>query len=551
MALTKVHNRMVAGSFASVIDYGATGDGVTDDTAAIQAAIDAVGATGGGLNFPTGTYKITSGLTVANRMFIQGTGDNSTCVIEPNGNFTALSLGGASDGTIIIGLSIDAGENNISNPMVIVEGRNVTIDNCWFLASAHDGIQLGTASNSVLAVRINNTRITGGSVAKAAGRSGITTAPNVDNTTCYFNSVYVGTFGIGINSIYNIIGGGINNIIETSTTGVYIANRDQTWVNTYFENNDTEDFWVGNAGANLLGFTGSAVVNYQSSTARNESVVVANSEVKASDIFSEEVLTAPLSTAAIAGLGKSQVLSSADSELIGAAKFNAASSGPVLTFAKSRNATIGSHTAVSNNDLLGSIRFKASDGSTFGDGASIVARADASAALTKTPARLVFSTATNATPSVLTEQVVINSSGTLYPSNDNTQSLGAASFRWSVVYAGTGTINTSDERQKQDIRNLSEAEAAVAVRLKGLVKAYRFKDAFAAKGDAARIHVGVIAQDVMAAFASEGLDPMEYGVLCYDQWTEETDADGNVIKTAGDAYGVRYDELWAFIISAL
>lgn len=551
MALTKVHNRMVAGSFASVIDYGATGNGVTDDTAAIQAAINAVGATGGGLYFPTGTYKITSGLTVANRMFIQGTGDNSTCVIEPNGNFTALSLGGASDGTIIIGLSIDAGENNISNPMVIVEGRNVTIDNCWFLASAHDGIQLGTASNSVLAVRINNTRITGGSVAKAAGRSGITTAPNVDNTTCYFNSVYVGTFGIGINSIYNIIGGGINNIIETSTTGVYIANRDQTWVNTYFENNDTEDFWVGNAGANLLGFTGSAVVNYQSSTARNESVVVANSEVKASDIFSEEVLTAPLSTAAIAGLGKSQVLSSADSELIGAAKFNAASSGPVLTFAKSRNATIGSHTAVSNNDLLGSIRFKASDGSTFGDGASIVARADASAALTKTPARLVFSTATNATPSVLTEQVVINSSGTLYPSNDNTQSLGAASFRWSVVYAGTGTINTSDERQKQDIRNLSEAEAAVAVRLKGLVKAYRFKDAFAAKDDAARVHVGVIAQDVMAAFASEGLDPMEYGVLCYDQWTEETDADGNVIKTAGDAYGVRYDELWAFIISAL
>jgi hypothetical protein len=551
MALTKVHNRMVAGSFASVIDYGATGNGVTDDTAAIQAAINAVGATGGGLYFPTGTYKITSGLTVANRMFIQGTGDNSTCVIEPDGDFTALSLGGASDGTIIIGLSIDAGENNISNPMVIVEGRNVTIDNCWFLASAHDGIQLGTASNSVLAVRINNTRITGGSVAKAAGRSGITTAPNVDNTTCYFNSVYVGTFGIGINSIYNIIGGGINNIIETSTTGVYIANRDQTWVNTYFEDNDTEDFWVGNAGANLLGFTGSAVVNYQSSTARNESVVVANSEVKASDIFSEEVLTAPLSTAAIAGLGKSQVLSSADSELIGAAKFNAASSGPVLTFAKSRNATIGSHTAVSNNDLLGSIRFKASDGSTFGDGASIVARADASAASTKTPARLVFSTATNATPSVLTEQVVINSSGTLYPSNDNTQSLGAASFRWSVVYAGTGTINTSDERQKQDIRNLSEAEAAVAVRLKGLVKAYRFKDAFAAKGDAARVHVGVIAQDVMAAFASEGLDPMEYGVLCYDQWTEETDADGNIIKTAGDAYGVRYDELWAFIISAL
>ncbi len=39
--------------------------------------------------------------------------------------------------------------------------------------------------------------------------------------------------------------------------------------------------------------------------------------------------------------------------------------------------------------------------------------------------------------------------------------------------------------------------------------------------------------------------------LCYDEWSEETDVDGNVITNAGNAYGVRYDELFAFIISAL
>ena len=147
--------------------------------------------------------------------------------------------------------------------------------------------------------------------------------------------------------------------------------------------------------------------------------------------------------------------------------------------------------------------------------------------------------------------LVVDGTVSTRPGADNSYNLGTASFKWATVFAGTGTINTSDERQKQDIRNLSAAEAAVAVRLKALVKAYRFKDAVVAKGDAARIHVGVIAQDVMAAFFSEGLDPMEYGVLCYDQWLEETDADSNVIKSAGDAYGVRYDELWAFIISAL
>lgn len=51
---------MVAGAISNVLDYGAVGDGVADDTAAIQAAINANYQKA--LYFPSGTYRITSAL---------------------------------------------------------------------------------------------------------------------------------------------------------------------------------------------------------------------------------------------------------------------------------------------------------------------------------------------------------------------------------------------------------------------------------------------------------------------------------------------------------
>lgn len=125
------------------------------------------------------------------------------------------------------------------------------------------------------------------------------------------------------------------------------------------------------------------------------------------------------------------------------------------------------------------------------------------------------------------------------PNADNDVRLGFGSLRWITIYAVSGTINTSDARQKTDVRPLEARELAVGRRLKGLVKAYRWRDAVAKKGEGARIHVGVIAQEVEAAFAAEGLEAEAYGVFCRDELED------------GDVLGVRYDELFAFIIAAL
>ena len=63
----------------SVKDFGAVGDGVTDDTAAIQAAINATQTAGGGIIFvPLGAYKISSTLTITgNGVVLQGAAFNS------------------------------------------------------------------------------------------------------------------------------------------------------------------------------------------------------------------------------------------------------------------------------------------------------------------------------------------------------------------------------------------------------------------------------------------------------------------------------------------
>ena len=128
---------------------------------------------------------------------------------------------------------------------------------------------------------------------------------------------------------------------------------------------------------------------------------------------------------------------------------------------------------------------------------------------------------------------------TLSPTTDNAYSCGFSSFRWTVIYATTGTINTSDRNQKQDEEALSAIELAVAKRIKSLIKKYKYKDAVQVKGNDARIHVGVIAQDVRDAFTTEGLDANRYGIFCSD-----TDEDG--VTTLG----VRYEELLCFVIAA-
>jgi hypothetical protein len=148
-------------------------------------------------------------------------------------------------------------------------------------------------------------------------------------------------------------------------------------------------------------------------------------------------------------------------------------------------------------------------------------------------------------------------SGLTIPQTDNSSSLGNGSFRWTAIFATSGTVSTSDFNEKTEIAELDAAEKRVAVRIKGLIKKFKFKAAVAEKVAGARIHVGVIAQEVKTAFEAEGLNPDRYGLFCFDEWdaTPATmSATGTVLipaSPAGSRYGIRYEELLAFVISAM
>jgi len=138
---------------------------------------------------------------------------------------------------------------------------------------------------------------------------------------------------------------------------------------------------------------------------------------------------------------------------------------------------------------------------------------------------------------------------TLSPRDDgadanNAINLGQTAYRFADIYATNGTINTSDRNEKQDIEALTDAETRVAVAAKGLLRKFKWKSAVEEKGDEARTHFGIIAQDLQDAFTAEGLDAGDYAMFISGTWTD----DDGVEQTR---LGVRYSELLAFIIAAI
>lgn len=197
--MAQVSYLLLGQAFISVKAYGAKGDGVTDDTAAIQRGLTAVAGTGISLWFPVGTYKTTTALQLSSNTEIWGspgavilgalptTGGPNIAVFNA-GNPNALDAG-----TLEATPTVGSNTINLNNPtggVVIVPGQYVAVQHAGatfqaalykitavtshatyytctldrpilFTFASGDSYSLYTAPNSNIRIRGNGLRLTG------------------------------------------------------------------------------------------------------------------------------------------------------------------------------------------------------------------------------------------------------------------------------------------------------------------------------------------------------------------------------------------------------
>lgn len=482
----------------SVKDFGAVGDGVTDDTAAIQAAIDS----GEDIFFPAGSYACGPLIQSANFQRFHAQGQVNLVKNDNGVLLTSTGIYVEFDGIQFIGTGYTGDNVNSSgsNPRFIncssygtpgralkatgshvqIIGTCGTYSTTDATASGYDieigvsgtatlyhqlyGVYTSQATGGILLTDTGSHSIVGGQFGKLTIAAGTTPAGSNGGMTA--NARILGDVSVGLsNSVFSGNQFGTVTITFAAGTSQHSLDTSNNLINTTIVNN-------GNANSPVIKSIGagspSGIILQYGSDAFNSTIRYGDDAifVQDSDLYMPN--------------GKSLYFYDSAS----AAKIGVNLSG-------SDDWSFGSDTGANFTNV------------SSGSGGVYVVVSGVS--------------------------VTQTTSSAFRPVADGTTNLGGASNRWNTVYATTGTINTSDANDKIDIRPLNEKEKAVGVALRGLIRAYKWKTG------SDETYVGVIAQDVIAAFEAEGIDARDYGI----------------VDDGGERLGVRYDQVFAFIIGAL
>ena len=277
----------------SVKDFGATGDGTTDDTVAIQTAMDACAADRVILYFPTGTYKVTDSLSMPMHTYLKGEHNHNGATGGTIINFAPTSLkslfikasGTAfEDAFYIDGFMINGNSTNASG-LSFRAIDCVDIINSRFSNIRINGFRTGIRCEATINNRFEFIRIANCYLHCVFYTGDLATTDVWDQ--CYLSNAPIGVQTDGINIGIRFI----NCILESlETYGVNLVKECYAWsfTNTYVEDVPTANvstnavFRVGYDGA-VLASTPQLMINGGYIAGRNAGAVGALLDVDYTD----------------------------------------------------------------------------------------------------------------------------------------------------------------------------------------------------------------------------------------------------------------------------
>jgi len=285
----------------SVKDFGAAGDGTADDTAEIQAALDAVPAIGGCVYFPAGTYVVSAPLVVDSNTVLVGDGmyvsklsattafTSSQAMVYANAenNITIEDLGffGNTNGTLGAGTGIHL-KNGTRNQVRSCYVENTTqagiryeeqntgiIESCVLQACGRTGYTdnhgVMVYSDAASAIQTYSIKVLSNTIATSF-RKGITTFSNLSLYDLLISGNTV--TGSGLGNIY--VGGDtgathdkiriVGNYCQSSPVNIQIGSTS----NSVVDGNNCDN----NSGSSNIGFVNSTDLVISNNVVQNSAV---------------------------------------------------------------------------------------------------------------------------------------------------------------------------------------------------------------------------------------------------------------------------------------
>jgi len=129
------------------------------------------------------------------------------------------------------------------------------------------------------------------------------------------------------------------------------------------------------------------------------------------------------------------------------------------------------------------------------------------------------------------------------PLSDNNLLLGSPTNRWTEFWAGDGVIQTSDQRDKESIKdlNIGLKEVLALEPVSFQWKEERVDD-FVIPNDQRRTHLGFIAQDIQEVIPE---------IVETYSWKEHEESPGVLVKKESDIIGVNYSEMIPVLVKSI